>query len=48
MFAPVVSVWFRVLERIPIKNKIGVTVARVAADQLIAAPTILSSEFAPC
>jgi len=44
IFAPAVGAWFRVLEKIPIQNKLGVTVARVALDQLVAAPVVLSSE----
>ncbi|WOO78799.1 Protein SYM1 [Vanrija pseudolonga] len=45
IFAPLVTVWLRALDKIPIKNKIAGTITRVAADQLIAAPTFLTGFF---
>ncbi|WVQ86057.1 protein SYM1 [Cryptococcus sp. DSM 104549] len=45
LFAPAVTVWFRALERIPIKNKIAGTVARVGLDQFAFAPCVLSGFF---
>lgn len=45
IYAPVVTVWFRVLDRIPIKNKVAGTVTRVALDQLVSAPIVLTGFF---
>ncbi|KAL1409852.1 Protein required for ethanol metabolism [Vanrija albida] len=45
IFAPLVTVWLRALDKIPIKNKLAGTITKVAADQLIAAPTFLTGFF---
>lgn len=44
IYAPVVTTWFRVLERIPIKNKVTGTITRVALDQLVSAPIVLTGK----
>ncbi|WVQ95538.1 protein SYM1 [Kwoniella sp. CBS 9459] len=45
IFAPVVTVWFRTLERLPIKSKWPATFARVGLDQFVFAPIVLSGFF---
>ncbi|ORY29640.1 protein SYM1 [Naematelia encephala] len=45
VFAPVVSVWFRVLERVPIKSKWPGAIVRMSLDQFIAAPFVLTGFF---
>lgn len=43
-FAPVVSGWFQLLNRVPMKNKFKGTAIRVALDQLVSAPVVLTGE----
>jgi len=45
IFAPAVTVWFRTLERLPIKSKWPATFARVGLDQFVFAPIVLTGEF---
>lgn len=42
IFAPYATTWFKFLEGLPIKGKVATTVTRVALDQLVAAPVVLS------
>ncbi len=44
VFAPIVTVWFRTLERVPIKGRWPATIARVGLDQFVFAPFILTGE----
>lgn len=45
IFAPAVTVWFRQLEKLPIKAKWPGAFARMALDQLVFAPIVLSGEY---
>ncbi|KAL7423907.1 Protein required for ethanol metabolism [Cryptotrichosporon argae] len=45
IFAPAVTVWFRTLERLPIRGKWPATLARVGLDQFVFAPCILTGFF---
>ncbi|AFR92837.2 protein SYM1 [Cryptococcus neoformans C23] len=45
LFAPTVNLWFRTLERIPIRSRWPATFARVGLDQFGFAPVILSGFF---
>ncbi|WVQ63172.1 protein SYM1 [Kwoniella botswanensis] len=45
IFAPAVTVWFRTLERLPIKSKWPATFARVGLDQFVFAPFVLTGFF---
>lgn len=44
IFAPLVTGWFKVLNKVPMKNKVKGTVIRVALDQLISAPIMITGE----
>nr|ODN96142.1 protein SYM1 [Cryptococcus depauperatus CBS 7855] len=44
IFAPAVTVWFRTLERLPIKSRWPATFARVGLDQFAFAPCVLSGK----
>ncbi|EIW69794.1 hypothetical protein TREMEDRAFT_29813 [Tremella mesenterica DSM 1558] len=44
-FAPAVTIWFRVLEKVPIKSKLPAAMTKACLDQFIAAPTVLSTFF---
>ncbi|RSH87741.1 Protein required for ethanol metabolism [Apiotrichum porosum] len=44
-FAPFATTWFRFLQNLPIKSKIPATITRVALDQTVAAPIVLSTFF---
>jgi protein Mpv17 len=37
--------WFKVLQKLPVKNKVAATVTRVGLDQFVFAPVILSTFF---
>ncbi|KAK9898420.1 hypothetical protein P389DRAFT_193457 [Cystobasidium minutum MCA 4210] len=45
IFSPLLMPWFRVLERVNFKSRVATTAARVAADQLIAAPCFIAIFF---
>jgi len=45
IFAPILMPWFRTLERIDLKSRVLTTVARVSADQFIAAPCLVTFFF---
>ncbi|KAK4687713.1 hypothetical protein P7C73_g2404, partial [Tremellales sp. Uapishka_1] len=45
VFAPAVTVWFRALEKLPIKGKWPATIARVGLDQFAFAPIVLTGFF---
>ncbi|WVR08505.1 protein SYM1 [Kwoniella sp. DSM 27419] len=45
IFAPAVTVWFRTLERLPIRSKWPATFARVGLDQFVFAPFVLTGFF---
>jgi len=45
IFAPILMPWFRTLERINLKSRVLTTVARVGADQFIAAPCLVGLFF---
>ncbi|EKD04539.1 hypothetical protein A1Q2_01111 [Trichosporon asahii var. asahii CBS 8904] len=45
IFSPAVTVWFRYLDRLPGRGTIPGTALRVACDQLIASPTVLTGFF---
>lgn len=45
IFAPVVTVWFRFLQSLPIANKTLATATRVGLDQFVMAPSILTGFF---
>ncbi|RXK41795.1 hypothetical protein M231_01030 [Tremella mesenterica] len=44
-FAPAVTIWFRVLEKVPITSKLPAAMTKACLDQFIAAPTVLSTFF---
>ena len=44
IFAPAVTVWFRTLERIPIRAKWPGAIARMSLDQFLFAPFVLTGE----
>ncbi|PWN50916.1 protein SYM1 [Violaceomyces palustris] len=47
IFSPIMAVWFgKVLERIPIKGRVGSVAAKVALDQGLAAPNMVALFFA--
>ncbi|KAK1923013.1 protein SYM1 [Papiliotrema laurentii] len=45
IFAPAVTVWFRALERVPIKAKWPGAIARMSLDQFLFAPMVLTGFF---
>ncbi|CED82740.1 protein sym1 [Phaffia rhodozyma] len=45
LFAPVVTQWFKILEKVPIKNKVAATATRVGLDQFVFAPIVLTTFF---
>ena len=45
MFAPFVTVWFKTLERVPIKGKTPAALTKACLDQFVAAPAVLSTFF---
>ena len=45
LFAPAVTVWFRTLETIKMRNPIVQTATRVGLDQFVFAPCVLSGTF---
>ena len=45
MFAPFVTVWFKTLERVPIKGKTPAALTKACLDQFVAAPVVLSTFF---
>ena len=47
IFAPAVTVWFRALERVPIKAKWPGAIARMSLDQFLFAPMVLTGKPSP-
>ncbi|KAI9633587.1 uncharacterized protein MKK02DRAFT_38245 [Dioszegia hungarica] len=45
LYAPFVTGWFNVLQRVQLGNKYATTAARVGLDQFLIAPTVLSAFF---
>ncbi|KAK8846516.1 protein SYM1 [Kwoniella newhampshirensis] len=45
IFAPVVNVWFRTLEKLPLRSRWPATFARVGLDQFAFAPFVLTGFF---
>ncbi|GMK54354.1 hypothetical protein CspeluHIS016_0109400 [Cutaneotrichosporon spelunceum] len=45
-FAPAVTAWFQVLNKVPMTNKVKGTAIRVVLDQFVAAPIVLSCFYA--
>lgn len=45
IFAPAVTVWFRQLEKLPIRSKWPAAIARTALDQFAFAPIVVSGEL---
>lgn len=43
-FAPAVTTWFQVLNKVPMTNKLKGTAIRVGLDQFVSAPVVLSCE----
>jgi hypothetical protein len=45
IFAPVVTQWFKVLQKVQLGNAVATTAARVALDQFLCAPVVVTGFF---